>query len=87
MGRGLGFEEPGDGGVGGGGDNGGEGDVVGYFVDGVGVCAEEVHEDGDEDGETVGCPEIGLVVGPEVNVLSCVDGGDDCGSGGVVCLV
>lgn len=84
MGKRLGFEERADGGVSGGGDDWGERDVVRYFVKNVCVDAEEVDDDGDEDWDTVGGPEVGFVVDPEINRCGCVDRAVDCGAGGVL---
>jgi hypothetical protein len=69
----LGFEEAGYGGVCSGRYKRREGDVVGYAVDDVGVGAEKVDDDSDDDCEAVGSPEIGFMVGPEVDGFCCDD--------------
>jgi hypothetical protein len=69
----LGFEEAGYGGVRSGRYERREGDVVGYTVDDVGVGAEDVDDDGDDDCEAVGGPEVGFMVGPEIDGFCCVD--------------
>ena len=73
MRRVLGFKEAGYGRVCSGRYKRREGHVVGYTVDDVGVGAEEVDDDGDNDCEAVGDPEVGFMVGPEINGLCCVD--------------
>jgi hypothetical protein len=46
---------------------------VGYTVDDVGIGAKKVDDDGDDDCKAVGDPEVGFVVGPEIDGFCCVD--------------
>jgi hypothetical protein len=69
----LGFEEAGYGGVCSGRYKRREGDVMGHTVDDVSIGAQEVDNNGDDNCEAVGGPEVGFMVGPEVDGFCCVD--------------